>query len=296
MKKIILLGDLNKDLVSYVKTSPRPGETILGQEFLTFNGGKGGNQAVAMAKLGSEVSFIGAVGNDQFGQELLAKLKAHKIQTNWILTKGSTSGMAIITVDGTKNNAIIVHGGANDLVTVPNLLAIKKDFANFDFFVTQLGMKSDLVLKGLQIAKDQHLTTLLTPAPAQNFDDRFLEYCDYLIPNEHEFFALFALTPTMANIGKIARQHPTIKFLVTLGEKGVIFAHQKQLQQFAALPVEVVDTTAAGDSFVGGLVATLSQGQSLEQAIKTGIKCASITITRKGAQMALPTRKDLAAL
>ena len=293
MKKVLVLGSLNKDLVSFVKQGPNMGETMQGQSFTKFNGGKGANQAVAIANMGIETTMLGAVGSDEFGLQLVNGLKEKNINSDNIIIKKTNSGLAIITVDEKSNNSIIVHGGANDLLSTSDIENHKNIFSQNHIFVTQLENSPPSVLFGLKIAKQNNLTTILTPAPSSKFNKEMIAYCDFLALNEHEFEDIFNLESSKENLISISHKHPHINFLLTLGSKGVMYAKEGQINFYAANKVKAIDTTAAGDSFVGGFISQFANNKSIEDAINFGQKVAAICVTRKGAQEAMPTLQEI---
>lgn len=284
-KKVLVIGSINKDLVVNTNRFPKEGETILGNSFSTYNGGKGANQAAAIAKLNACVSIFGAVGDDSFGVEIKKSLSDINVNTdNIIVKKDSSTGIAIITVDSKGANHIVVVSGANFLISKED---IKKEIINdYDIIVLQLEIPLDIVEYIINISRELNKTVVLNPSPAIKLSKEILSGVDILIPNETEIELIggfdYVLSCGVKNI------------ILTLGENGCdLIDTSKNIKHFDAYKVNVVDTTAAGDSFLGAIVRMISYNNSLEEAILFAMKVASITVQRKGAIDSIPTYDEV---
>ncbi|MFF4321975.1 ribokinase [Streptomyces sp. NPDC001568] len=293
MTAIAVLGSTNMDLVAYVPKAPRLGETVTGRAFRTVPGGKGANQAVAAARLGGEVVMIGAVGADEFGVRLRAALHASGVDTAELRTVEGASGTAHITVDDEGANSIIVIPAANARVTA---LEPGDDarIAAADSLLLQLELPLEAVLAGALAARAHGVRTILTPAPAQPLPAGLLAATDLLVPNEHEAAALTGLTDPHRAAEALLQDVPEV--VITLGAAGVL--HAARGREPVAVPaprVRAVDTTAAGDTFVGALAVALGEGRPMPQALAWAGCAAALSVQRPGAQDSMPDRADLVA-
>ena len=298
MGKILVVGSINMDLVTRASKSPRIGETILGKDFKQIPGGKGANQAVAVARLGSDVSLIGMVGEDSFGDTLLSVIKKDGVDISGVgRCRDRSTGIATIVVDDDANNSIIVVPGANFEIKKEDIDANIKLYENSEIVVHQLETPLDIVEYSLKISKKLGKTTILNPAPAKAMSDEIIKNVDYLIPNETELELLSGVpVKTKEDILKACRKIMTKgvkKLIVTLGSKGAIYVDGEGSREFGVYKVDAVDTTAAGDSFIGGFTAALSKGESIEKAMDFATKVGAITVTREGAQTSLPTLDEV---
>ena len=295
MEKINVLGSLNMDLVTLVHKTPTVGETVLGNGFVQIPGGKGANQAATIGRLGGNVAMNGKVGGDDFGGQLIESLKRDLVETSNVLRSSSEpTGTALIMVNESGDNSIVVIPGANFELKTDDVSA---EILDGDYLVAQLEVPLEIIEKSFKIAKDKGVTTVLNPAPAKELPRSILENVDLLIPNESEFRLLTGCDPKdeiMLDRGvSDLISKGTQKILITLGEEGAVLCDGKTKTYFSAQKVTPVDTTAAGDSFIGGLLYALSSGESLEESIAFGTLVAAITVTRKGAQSSLPTRLEV---
>jgi ribokinase len=298
MGKILVVGSINMDLVTKVSKSPKTGETVLGKDFKQIPGGKGANQAVAMARLGSDVAMIGMLGKDSFGDTLLSVIKKDGVDISGIgRCKDISTGIATIVVDDDANNSIIVVPGANFEIEKKDIDANIKLYENSEIVVHQLETPLDIVEYSLKISKKMGKTTILNPAPAKAMSDEIIKNVDYLIPNETELELLAGVpVKNKEDILKACRKimaKGVKKLIVTLGSKGAIYVDEKGSKEFGVYKVDAVDTTAAGDSFIGGLTAAISKGEPLEKAMEFAAKVGAITVTREGAQTSLPTLDEV---
>ena len=283
-KKILVIGSINKDLVVNTLRFPKEGETILGNNFYTTNGGKGANQACAIGKLGGDVSMLGAVGNDNFAKDLSDALSSNNVNINNLLIKDNVStGIAVITVTNDGANHIIVVQGANALITKDDIK--EKLIASFDIIVMQLEIPLEIAKYAASIAKKLGKTVVLNPSPAVKLDKDFLSCVDILIPNETEIDIIggvdYVLECGVKNI------------ILTLGADGCELITKQNRKHFDAYKVNVVDTTAAGDSFLGGVVRMIADDKTIEEAIEFATKVSNITVTRKGAIDSIPTYNEV---
>ncbi len=291
--KILIVGSLNMDLVVNVARHPQIGETILGGKFETFPGGKGANQAVAAARMGSAVKMIGCVGQDGFGDELRANAAKDGIDIQHIaVNEKEATGIALITVDAEGQNTIVVASGANLALTPTSLRAAQQAFADADVLVTQLESPLETVSEALAVAVEHNLKVVLNPAPAQPLSADILSKVDYLIPNEREAMQVIGAETLDSAIDQLLGMGVR-NLIITLGEKGVLIVTVDGRTQIPPYPVKAIDTVAAGDAFVGAFATGLAEGMSVEQAVQLGNAAAAISVTRHGAQPSLPTRKEV---
>jgi len=298
---VIVFGSINTDLVVRVPHFPRPGETLAGGGFFTAGGGKGANQAVAAARMGADVRLIGAVGADDFGARRLAELAAEGIAVGGVARlDGTTTGVALITVDAAGENTIVLDAGANAAVTLDALTTTLRGDSAGGVFVAQLELPLDVVAAALEAAKAVGLTTLLNVAPFHPEAARLLRLVDVLVVNEGEAAGLAgasdaAITPEAA--GEIVRhlraRGPGI-VLLTLGAAGAVIGTADVIIHIAAPPVTPVDTTGAGDCFVGVFAVGLAAGMTTEAAARRAVVAASRSIAVAGATAGMPTLAQLA--
>ncbi len=294
--KIIVIGSANADLVIHSDKMPQLGETIIGNNFQINAGGKGLNQAIAIAKLGGNVSFLGAVGNDANGHTLLDTLSENQVAYKGITTQDVPTGIAMITVvDG--NNCIILDSGANYALTPEIIEQHAAMIAECDYCVMQLEIPLETVIAACEIASKNNTKVILNPAPYQILPDKLYSQIDFLVPNEHEAYGLTGIFPdTKAHcIDAIwfLRSKGTKNVLITLGERGCVYNDGDRIVFSPALNTNVVDTTSAGDCFIGALVTKLSQNHPLEDAIAYAAKASAITVSREGASRSIPYASEI---
>lgn len=297
MKNICVIGSLNMDLVVNVDTMPKPGQTIIGSNFKEVPGGKGANQAVAMARLNGNVSMIGKVGEDAFGQTLINSLKNDKVDTTYIKTTKGATGVALITVDKNAQNSIVVSPGANFEVKEEDIDNNIKAIENSDIVVLQLETPLNTIKYALKKAKELNKYTLLNPAPALKLDDEIIKNVDLLTPNETELEIISGVSiETEEDIQKAAQvmiEKGVKELIVTLGSKGSLYINKEKSIFKKAYKVEAVDTTAAGDSYTGALAVALSNDKSIEEAMDFASKVGALSVLKEGAQSSLPTLEDV---
>ena len=289
--RIAVLGSANMDLVAYARVAPRLGETVTGESFRTVPGGKGANQAVAAARAGGAVAMVGAVGADDFGGRLRAALDEAGVDTARLRTVPGPSGIAQITVDGAGHNAIVVVPGANGAVTSltpEDEAAIGAAGA----LLLQLELPLAGVLAGARAARERGVRTVLTPAPARPLPDELLAAVDLLVPNEHEAAALSGAQDPRAAARALLDAVPEV--VVTLGSAGCLYAVRgREPLAVPALKAEAVDTTAAGDTFVGALAVALGEGRAPGDALAWATAAAALSVERAGASSSMPHRPDI---
>ena len=297
MKNICVIGSLNMDLVVKVDTMPKGGQTLIGSNFKEVPGGKGANQAVAMARLGGNVSMIGKVGNDGFGQTLLNALKADNVNTDYIGIEEGPTGVALITVDKNAENSIVVAPGANFKVAVEDIDNNIESINNSDIVVVQLETPLETIKYGLKKAKEAGKYTILNPAPAVVLEDEIIKNVDLLTPNETELEILSGVEINTEDDIKRAAQIMIDKgvkeLIVTLGSKGSLYINKERSMFKSAYKVQAVDTTAAGDSYTGALSVAFANGKNIEEAMDFASKVGALSVMKEGAQSSLPTLKDV---
>lgn len=280
---ITVVGSINMDLVVQTDRFPKQGETTLGTLYTTVPGGKGANQAVAAARLGSEVQMIGAVGQDAFGTELVAGLESEGIQGESIKRIDGASGIAnILLSEG--DNRIIVVPGANYSVTAEEMVAFTEQLVASDLVIMQLEMPIPVIQQTLEICHQHGVPSILNPAPASGFTADFLPYCTYLTPNETEAKEIFG-----ENWEKALEEYPN-RLVVTLGQKGAQFYDGQKHVTVSGFSTKVVDTTGAGDTFNGALAVAIVEGQGFEEAVRFANAAASLSVEKFGAQGGMPNR------
>ena len=294
MKKICVVGSINMDLVIETNYPPVMGETVFGNNFKTVPGGKGANQAVAAAKLENEVSFIGAVGDDMFGAQLKENLKNSGVDVSGIENIG-TSGIAMIIVSG-GDNTIILEGGANQSVTPQLVDRYVELIKECDICIFQLEISSDAVLYAMKTAKDLGKYVVLNPAPVTGFIPKMFEYTDIFVVNEHEASALLDISVNNADEAKIACQMYLDKgikqVIITLGSNGCVYNVGNEVKCAEAFKVDAVDSTAAGDSFIGAFCAKFDN-LGVDEAIRYAQATSAIVVSRKGASVSIPTKNEV---
>jgi ribokinase len=291
--KIVVVGSLNMDLVVQVSRIPKPGETVLGNTFHTAAGGKGANQAVAAARLGAQVTMVGCVGDDDYGQALVQGLQADDVDTRFIRRdRKHHTGVALITVGENGENSIVVISGANWHITQSDIDIAANELANADILVLQLETPIEIVEYAASIAHDHHVPIILNPAPARALSSKLLNCITYLVLNESEASLLSGImvrdlaTAELA-IASLRRQGVEVVIL-TMGSQGAYGSDVSGSIAVPAFPVEVIDTTAAGDAFIGGLTFAIGNKQPLEEAVRIAAAAGALATTKAGAQPSLP--------
>ena len=297
MPKIAVVGSLNLDLVVPVPHHPRPGETVLGGALAEHPGGKGANQAVAAARLGAQVAMVGMVGADAVGGRLRAALAAERVDVERVLVaEGSASGQALVAVNTSSGeNSIIVSPGANGALTPEHCAAAGALLRDAQVTLLQQEVPAATVEAAARLAGG---LVLLNPAPARELPRGLLEMVDVLVPNRRELAALVGSPlPDLHAVADAARTlGGPAAVVVTLGADGALLCAEGAVHVVPPLPVEAVDTTAAGDAFCGALACALAEGRALHEAVRLANAAAALATTRAGAQPSLPTRDEVEAL
>ncbi|MEM1328790.1 MAG: ribokinase [Bacteroidota bacterium] len=297
-KKILVIGSSNTDMVVQSARLPAPGETILGGQFLMNPGGKGANQAVAAAKLGSDVSFMCRLGKDLFGTEAISNFKGYGMDTSGIVQdENHPSGVALIMVDEKGENCISVALGANNELSKAQIDANRALFEACEIVLIQLEIPISTVEHAVQLAKKLGKTVILNPAPAHELSTTTLSHIDIITPNETELQLLSGHTITDDASIRAAAQclldQGAKTVIVTLGKRGAFILNENLETVIPAPTVQTVDTTAAGDTFNGALAVALSDGKELKIAIEFANRAAAFSVTKLGAQSSTPTLEDL---
>lgn len=298
MKKVIVAGSLNIDLTIRVDRIPNEGETIHGNDFLINTGGKGGNQAVAAAKSGAETVLIGSIGGDAFGNQILESLKKYGINTDSIKVQNHEYTGAAMIVCCNDDNRIILNPGANFSLDFDFVKDRLNQISNKeDLFITQFENDFNTTLRLLEYAKNMGMKTILNPAPAKAIPDEAYKYIDILVLNQSECEVLTGIYPRTLKecekLGKFIMDKGTENVVITLGKIGSVTITPYEVINIEAYKVDTVDSTAAGDSFIGAMAAKLSFDSSLKEALKYATKASAITVTRKGAQISIPTSEEI---
>ena len=298
--QIVVVGATNVDLVSYVPRLPTPGETLHGTSFQIGYGGKGANQAVMAAKLGSSVAMVTKLGVDVFGDGALENLRAHGVDTTHVhRTDDAASGVAPIAVDTSGTNAIIIVTGANDLLTHDELEAARPTIAAASVLVCQLEIPLPLTHRALRMAREEGVVTILNPAPARAaLPDELYGLADVLCPNEPETELLTGGSVTGRTAvarAELLRERGAGAVVLTLGERGCLVVDDLGVTDLPADVVDAIDTTGAGDAFVGSLAHFLALGADLREAAARAGRVAAITVTAKGTQTSFPDAGSLPA-
>lgn len=297
MKNICVIGSLNMDLVVNVLEMPKKGQTLIGSNFKEVPGGKGANQAVAMARLGGNVTMIGKVGKDSFGDTLINALKNDNIDTNYIKKVEGPTGVAMITVDKNAENSIVVAPGANFKVDTNDIDENISAIENSDIVVVQLETPLETINYALKKAKELNKYTILNPAPAVKLEDEIIENVDLLTPNETELEILSGVTinneDDILKAAKIMIDKGVKELIVTLGSKGSLYINNEKSMFKKSYKVDAVDTTAAGDSYTGALSVAFSKDESIEEAMDFASKVGALCVMKEGAQSSLPKLQDV---
>jgi ribokinase len=297
MSDIVVIGSINMDLVVKTDEIPKIGETLLGQELIQIPGGKGANQGVAISKLGKKVAFIGKVGKDMFGDMLVSSLKDAGVDVSRIEKENCNSGIAVINVDKDGNNNIVVIPGANSKVDIDFLHKNIDVVENSEIVLFQLEIPLETVKAGLIKAKKSGKITVLNPAPAYDLDDEIIENTDILIPNEHELEKIAKIKVTndhsLLKAANVLIKKGVKELIVTLGSKGVLHINRNGHKFYEAYKVKAVDTTAAGDSFIGGFLSSYVNDKDVEKSIELGQKAAALAIQKVGAQSSIPMMAEI---
>ncbi len=298
MKHILVVGSINADLVIQTPRMPRMGETVRGGGFCVNTGGKGANQAAAIAKLGGDIKLLGCVGADPYGEMLLSDLSRFGVQTGSAQTVDTPTGVALITVCG-GDNCIILDAGANACMTPEVIDANAALFAWADYCVLQLEIPLETVLHAARTAKKHGAKVVLNPAPMCPLPDELLTLVDLFVPNNSEA-ELFLGHPVEGIEGAKAavaeiRERGVPDVIITLGSDGCVYANGDTVQHHGIVDTPVVDATAAGDTFVAGVLVCLTEGKPMAEAVRFATHASALCVSRSGAMASVPTRDEVEA-
>ncbi|HCW8399726.1 TPA: ribokinase [Staphylococcus aureus] len=298
--KVVILGSTNVDQFLTVERYAQPGETLHVEEAQkAFGGGKGANQAIATARMQADTTFITKIGTDGVADFILEDFKVAHIDTSYIIkTAEAKTGQAFITVNAEGQNTIYVYGGANMTMTPEDVINAKDAIINADFVVAQLEVPIPAIISAFEIAKAHGVTTVLNPAPAKVLPNELLSLIDIIVPNETEAELLSGIKVTneqsMKDNANYFLSIGIKTVLITLGKQGTYFATKNQSQHIEAYKVNAIDTTAAGDTFIGAFVSRLNKSQdNLADAIDFGNKASSLTVQKHGAQASIPLLEEV---
>lgn len=294
--RLVVVGSSNTDLIVQTDRIPAVGETVMGGDLVTAAGGKGANQAVAAARLGTVVTLVGRTGRDMFGEETQRVLQREGMDLSYFHADSSApGGVALIVVDANGQNIIAVAPGANQRVTPTDVKAATRAFDGCQLVLLQLEVPMEAVVAAARAGREAGATVMLNPAPAAPMPDELCSLVDILTPNEHEATLITGQTePEAAAQALLARGPSTV--IVTLGAAGVLLAQAgRPPQRIPGFQVHAIDTTAAGDAFNGGLAAALARGLAMPQAVHYAQAVAALSVTRLGAQPSLPYAMEVDA-
>lgn len=296
-KKIVVVGSSNTDMIVRAARIPRPGETILGGEFLMAAGGKGANQAVAAARAGGDVTFVARVGDDLFGRRAIAGFRRDRIKTSFVeVDRHAASGVALIVVGRDGENSIAVASGANARLSPADIRRAEKAIASADVLLLQLEIPLKSVSLAAAVAARNRVRTILNPAPARPLSALLLKNISLLTPNESEAEILTGMkirTRNDAERAALRLAEQTRAVILTMGARGLVIASGSQTEFVPAFRVRAVDTTAAGDVFNGALAVSLAEGSFLPQAARFAAAAAALSVTKWGAQPSAPGRTEI---
>ena len=301
MSRICVVGAANMDLISYVKRLPKMGETLHGSRFHMGFGGKGANQAVMAAKLGAQVSVVTKLGRDVFGENTLENFRSFGIDcTHVLFTEEAFSGVAPIAVDEKGNNSIVIVTGANDLLSEEDIEAARPAIAAAQILVCQLETPLDTTLAALRIAREEKVKTIFNPAPgAAGLPEELFPLSDIFCPNESETELITGLPvgsieeATTAARELLARGAGVI--ILTLGERGSLLVSEGYAEHIPARKVKTLDSTGAGDAFIGSLACFVAGGKALPEAVRRANEIAALSVQASGTQSSFPSAADLPA-
>ena len=295
MGQVTVVGSFMCDLVATVPRRPKTGETLVGNTFGMFLGGKGANQAIAASRAGSKVTMVGRLGNDSFGKQFFEKFSKEGINTDFVAQDDENgTGVAMPLIDASGDNSIVIIPQANMALTVENINQAQSTIADADVLVMQCEVPMDANQRAAEIAKQNDTLVILNPAPAQLIPDQILKLVDIIIPNEIETETLTGLPTKTENEILVAGRNLLSKgvetVILTLGDRGSLLLNEYGEKLIPAFDVSVVDTTAAGDSFCGVLATSLANGKSINLSVKIANAAGALAVTKLGAEPSLPQR------
>ena len=295
---VLVVGSSNLDLVVTAKRFPNPGETIFGKKFEMFPGEKGANQAVCAARLGCKTTFIGKMGNDDFREKLSSILIEAGVDTkNLLVDSNEHTGTALITVDESGQNQIVVISGSNMKLSPKDIEQKSALFSHAAVVLAQLEIPIETVVQTAELARQNHALFILNPAPAASLPDGLFPLIDFITPNENELELLSGIKivddSSIKRASEKLMQKGVRNIIVTLGKRGAMLVNHTCAKLFPVSEVKVVDSTAAGDAFNGAFASSISEGHSIEESIEFANKVASISVTRMGAQSSMPFLNEI---
>lgn len=296
-KKIVVIGSSNTDMTVVADRLPVPGETVLGGKFAMGQGGKGANQAVAAQRLGGDVTFICKLGRDIFGENAIKEYQKDGMDTSKVMYSDQPSGVALISVDTHAENCIVVASGANGDITVEDIEANRKDIEEASILLLQLEIPVEAVVRAAKIGHEAGVYVVLNPAPACDLPEEIYQYLSLIIPNQTEIALMTGIEANdeegAAEAVKALQSKGTKDVIVTMGSKGSMVYHEGQATFVPSKKVNAVDTTAAGDTYCGGLCVALSEGKNIIEAAQFATASSALTVQKRGAQDSIPYRKDV---
>jgi len=285
LTQIAVIGSTNVDLIVEAARRPEAGETILGSSFHLAPGGKGANQAVAIARLGGQVTFFGCTGDDEFGHLVRENLSKQGVQIDNLKIKvGESTGVAVVVI-ASGDNSIIVVSGANNFVSPAYIDTVRRHILQSDLVLMQNEIPLETIFMVTALCSVEQIPVILNPAPALRLEQSLIDKLDYIIPNEHEARTIFGIDN---GLEPLLKRYP-YKLIITLGEEGAVYSNGEQIVQIPAIDVQVVDTTGAGDTFIGAFSFAISQKCELYHAILFAQYAAGLSIEKLGAQAGMPT-------
>jgi ribokinase len=292
--EIVVVGSTMMDMIAYVKRAPSSGETVIGDSFSLGFGGKGANQAVMASRFGAKVKMINTLGDDVFGDTTLKNFQEQGIDTKYVNQVAGASGVAPIWVEDDGSNRIICVPGSNFAMTVPQVQSALSEISEIDVLVGQLEIRQEVTAAAFAAARARGITTILNPAPFAPLSSELVKNSDWIIPNETEFAGLDSSgrAPDSDEVILELANSLGCKLVVTLGDKGAALVENGKVLRVVAPSVNAIDTTGAGDAFVGAFSVGLGVGFEPKQAVKLGCESASLSVTRKGTQSSYPSRQE----
>ena len=296
-KKILVIGSSNTDMTVVADRLPVPGETVLGGKFAMGQGGKGANQAVAAQRLGGDVTFICKLGRDIFGENAIKEYQKDGMDTSKVMYSDQPSGVALISVDTHAENCIVVASGANGDITVDDIEANRKEIEEAGILLLQLEIPVEAVVRAAKIGHEAGVYVILNPAPACDLPEELYQYLSLIIPNQTEIALMTGIEARdeegAAKAVEALKAKGVQDVIVTMGSKGSMVYHEGKATFVPSQKVNAVDTTAAGDTYCGGLCVALSEGKDIIEAARFATAASALTVQKQGAQESIPYRKDI---
>ncbi len=296
---VVVVGSTMMDMITYAKKIPNAGETVIGDSFALGYGGKGANQAVMARRLGAKISMVNTLGDDVFGDSTLENFKKEGIDTTFVARTPGASGVAPIWVEPDGTNRIICVPGANHKMTTEQAVAALSNLENYQLVIGQLEIRQAVTISAFKTARLRGATTVLNPAPFEELSPELIALSDWIIPNESEFAGMhpLGLAPLTDEIIADFAKSLDCRLIVTLGDKGAVFTTKVgEVRHVGAPVVKAIDTTGAGDAFVGAFSVGIASGMDEESAIALGCACASDSVTRLGTQSSYPSQDRAAEI